>query len=188
MIASYICAPAGNTDPEPTVVSAGQMWRAAHVRESQYFLQIIRCNDLECCSAWRSSLQHLLPDRFLPNPVLMQHLHSGQNVITDVESPIFLPLFINLQLNRVLQENKMGNFIIPPYDLNCPSLEPFLSKRCCSVCGIYHASIKSAMLHNMKECHPRTAPPIPDRLTRRGRKTSSEISRKAPARDDDDSP
>ena len=82
-----MCAPAGNTDPEPAVVSTGQRWRAEHVRESQYFFQIIRCNDLECCSAWSSSLQHLgvLPDRFLPN--LAPVKHSGQNVIIDVQLP-----------------------------------------------------------------------------------------------------
>jgi len=31
------------------------------------------------------------------------------------------------------------------YDLHCPSVEPHLSKRCCSVCGLYHASVKSAL-------------------------------------------
>ena len=41
----------------------------------------------------------------------------------------------------------MGAFVIPPYDLHCPSVQTPLVKRCCSVCGIYHASVKSAVNH-----------------------------------------
>lgn len=52
----------------------------------------------------------------------------------------------------------MVHFILPPFDLHCPSVAPSISKRCCSVCGIYHASIKSATAHT-KECHSKTAPP-----------------------------
>ncbi len=48
----------------------------------------------------------------------------------------------------------MGAFVIPPYDLHCPSVQPQLVKRCCSVCGIYHASVKSALNH--AKVHRRT--------------------------------
>jgi hypothetical protein len=49
----------------------------------------------------------------------------------------------------------MGAFVIPPYDLHCPSVQPQLVKRCCSVCGIYHASVKSAVNHG--KVHRRTS-------------------------------
>lgn len=168
VLASYIRPPAGNTDnTAQTAPSVGQKWRAEHVRESQYCLQVVRCNDPECCSPWRSSLKHLLPGRFLPNPVPAKHIGQG-SVACDADSHNFLPLFVNLQLNSVIQEEKMGDFIVPPYDLHCPSVQPSITKRCCAVCGIYHASIKSAISHT-KECHPRTAaaivsaPPTEDR-------------------------
>jgi adenylyl- and sulfurtransferase ThiI len=41
----------------------------------------------------------------------------------------------------------MGAFIIPPYDLQCPSVQTEQVKRCRSVCGIYHASVKSTVNH-----------------------------------------
>lgn len=106
--------------------------------------------------AWRSPLQHLLPNRFLPNPVPAKHNDQGI-VMSETASPIFLPLLVNLQVNSVIQKDKMKDFIVPPYDLHCPSVEPLITKRCCSVCGIYHASIKSTMIH-VKECHPKRAP------------------------------
>jgi len=119
---------------------------------------IVRCNDLECCSPWRSWLQHLLPGRFLPNPVPLEHNGQGIVVSNVDHAHNFLPLFVNLQLNSNIHQENMADFIIPPYDLYCPPVLPHLCKRCCSVCGIYHASIKSALSHT-KACHPKTAPP-----------------------------
>ena len=110
------------------------------------------CNDVDCCSPWRSSLRHLLPGRFLLNPVPVKH--SGQAIVTsNADVPIFLPLFVNVQLNNVIEQEKIGNFVVPPYDLHCPSVEPHLSKRCCSVCGL----VKSALSHS-RDCHRTTAP------------------------------
>jgi hypothetical protein len=66
-----------------------------------------------------------------------------------------LPLFVNLQLNNHVQKDEMGAFVIPPYELHCPSVQLQLVKRCCSVCGIYHASVKSAVNH--VKVHRRTS-------------------------------
>jgi hypothetical protein len=165
VLASYI-PPAASTETD-TVPAAGQKWRAAHVRESQYCLQVVRCNDLDCCLPWRSSLHHLLPCRFLPNPAPAKH--TGEGIVTsDADAPAFLPLFINLQLNSMIQQEKTRDFIVPPYDLHCPSVEPYLRKRCCSVCGIYHASIKSATSHT-NECHKAAPNMIPPPVEEHGR-------------------
>ena len=40
-------------------------WRAQHVRESQYFTQIVKCHDRDCCTAPRSSFFSLFSARFL---------------------------------------------------------------------------------------------------------------------------
>ena len=37
-----------------------QEWLNSHVRASQYFLQIVKCNDEECCEAPTSSLGTIL--------------------------------------------------------------------------------------------------------------------------------
>ncbi|EFX64643.1 hypothetical protein DAPPUDRAFT_117997 [Daphnia pulex] len=57
---------------------ADQNWFSEHVRISQYFLQIVKCNNLSCCTAPRSSYFSIVPSRFLPDPVpLCQTLESG---------------------------------------------------------------------------------------------------------------
>jgi len=91
--------------------------------------------------------------------------HNGQGIVisnVDHAHYYFLPLFVTLQLNGKIHQKNMADFIIPPYDLYCPSVLPHLSKRCCSVCGIYNASVKSALsawVTRTKACHPKTVPP-----------------------------
>ncbi len=146
----YICPPANDT-----VIEALQEWRAERVRESQYCLQIVRCTYLNCCSPWRSSLHRLLSARFLPNPVAAKHNNEGFVACNTESNDTFLPLFVNLELNNHVQKEEMGAFVIPPYDLHCPFVQPQLVQRCCSVCGIYHASVKSAVNH--AKVHRRTS-------------------------------
>jgi len=58
------------TSKEPPQLDAlTEEWKAIHVRQSQYLMQIIKCDDKACCGVWRSSLRMLLRDRFLPAPV-----------------------------------------------------------------------------------------------------------------------
>ena len=136
VVAGYISPPAPNTD---------------NVRESQYCLQCAMMSIAAHHGEVRCDLRHLLPGRFLLNPVPVKH--SGQAIVTsNADVPIFLPLFVNVQLNNVIEQEKIGNFVVPPYDLHCPSVEPHLSKRCCSVCGLYYASVKSALSHS-RDCH-----------------------------------
>lgn len=150
VIAKYIVP----NSAECASIDTTEKWRADHVRQSQYCLQIVRCNNVACCSPWKSQLKHVLPNRFLPNPIPVAHDHHGINTADD--SSTFLPLFINLQLNGVIQKFDATKFSIvgmPPYDLFCPSIQDQLRRRCCDSCGIYHASIKSAQAH-AKACHP----------------------------------
>jgi hypothetical protein len=144
---------------------ASPEWRAEHVHESQYCLQVVRCTNLNCCSPWRSSLHQLLPGRFLPNPVPAKHNNDGFVACNTESNATFLPLFVNLQLNSHVQKEEMGAFVIPPYDLHCPSVQPQLVKRCCSVCGIYHASVKSALIH--AKVHRGRLALIPDELPKK---------------------
>lgn len=165
VVARYICPPANDTEIESMTAEASQEWRAEHVRESQYCLQVVRCTDLSCCSPWRSSLHQLLPERFLPNPVPAKHNNEGLVECNTESNATFLPLFVNLQLNKHVQKEEVGAFVIPPYDLHCPSVQPQLVKRCCSVCGIYHASVKSAVNHG--QMHRRTSVVIPPELEKK---------------------
>jgi hypothetical protein len=40
-------------------------------------------------------------------------------------------------------------FKLLPYDYACPSQQTILTRRCCSECGLYHASLKSLKQHNL---------------------------------------
>lgn len=66
--------------PEDSVLEAPQIvsadWKAKHVRESHYFLQIVKCPDRKCCSAVRSSyfniLKQFIPARLMK--IIISHL------------------------------------------------------------------------------------------------------------------
>jgi len=72
-------------------------WLVDHVRQSQYLLQIVKCCNPVCCDPFRSNLLSVLPTRFLPPPVRVQHEQNGQLALTNVGGR-FLPLYPRLVL------------------------------------------------------------------------------------------
>ncbi|CAF4447621.1 unnamed protein product [Rotaria sp. Silwood2] len=54
-----------------------EYWCAIHVLQTQYTLQIIRCNSVECCGQWRSNYVRVFPHRFLPAPVPFERTAYG---------------------------------------------------------------------------------------------------------------
>ena len=48
-----------------------------HVLQTQYTLQIVRCNSIECCGQWRSNYIEVFPHRFLPSPVPFERTPYG---------------------------------------------------------------------------------------------------------------
>jgi hypothetical protein len=78
IVAKYIDPLTSELNDELHLNVADQNWFSEHVRTSQYFLQIVKCNNLSCCTAPRSSYFAIVPSRFLPGPVpLCQTLESG---------------------------------------------------------------------------------------------------------------
>ena len=57
-----------------------QLWVSQHCRISQYFLQIVKCNDSDCCGEMRSVWKDVFPKRFLPASVKMRHTQAGPQV------------------------------------------------------------------------------------------------------------
>jgi hypothetical protein len=122
-------------------------WDGKHVRESQYFLQIVKCDDETCCGVRRSSLFHLIPTGFLPPPI---SLYQGENGLEPSDTKHnFASLFLNLALSkRILPTAAAKKFAKGlPYDYLCPSLQNALPKRICTNCGLYFATIKSMKYH-----------------------------------------
>ena len=68
IVAEYIDPELSELKPE-TLQSKDPIWFAAHVRTSQYFTQIVKCNNTSCCSKPRSSYLTFMPERFLAPPI-----------------------------------------------------------------------------------------------------------------------
>ncbi|XP_074114602.1 uncharacterized protein LOC141537487 [Cotesia typhae] len=125
-----------------------------HVRESQYLLQVGKCDDRQCCSPLRSSLHLVLHDLFL-SPTYPITQINGHPMIPNLENhdgKLFAPFLIR----QCLPIQPVQAFMSMPYDLYCPSLRDDIDKRCCSTCGIYFASITKVAEHQRAADHTRT--------------------------------
>lgn len=166
-------------DPEESLpeisekdLTIDQKWFASHVRSSQYFLQITKCDDRECCKTPRSNIFDLLPHGFFPPPIKLgqtfKHgLHPAQ--LNDAKAkftPLLTRLALKIQPNAPgflqvlfrgiffckISENEtiLSHILIlqVPYDFYCPSIHPHLSERTCSQCGMYFPSKKAMEVHS----------------------------------------
>ncbi|CAF3108249.1 unnamed protein product [Rotaria sp. Silwood2] len=69
--------PAREKTGEQPKYDIDEYWCATHVLQTQYTLQIIRCNSIECCGPWRSNYAEIFPHRFLPSPVPFERTPYG---------------------------------------------------------------------------------------------------------------
>ena len=138
MVAEYIVSEDDTTEDDfGELINKDEEWRCRHVRESQYLLQIRKCDDVNCCSAKRSSLFRVLPDGFLPPPVPIKQTkhglsYSDQVVLSslvngeqNIISSQYLSLFQNLAMGKaMLPAIAFENFPQEiPYDFSCPSMK-----------------------------------------------------------------
>ena len=134
-------------------------WKSKHVRESQYFLQIIKCTDAECCTKFRSSYLLLMNNsRFLPPPLpLNQSKDKGLSVFMGKDSLASYPsIFVLKSLHKDILPRSAAKFKEVPYDFACPSVQDKLTSRVCKACGLYHASVRSLKEHT-KACKKSSA-------------------------------
>ena len=100
-------------------------WKACHVRQSQYFLQIVKCTDPRCCSNFQSSYLKVAPKRFLPPPLPVVHTRNGIEWAKDDKDATYLSLYQNISLQNALMSaqatKKFPKGI--PYDYSCPSVD-----------------------------------------------------------------
>ncbi|CAF1599177.1 unnamed protein product [Rotaria sp. Silwood1] len=134
-----------------------EYWCATHVLQTQYTIQIIRCNNSSCCTPWRSNYIRVFPHRFLPPPVPFNRSSSGVKM-SDIESssaklniisPFYGNLFQRIQFHGIVI-NRTHNDLLP-FDACCPSLQIKLSSRICSICKQYIPS--SIRLRNHYKIH-----------------------------------
>ncbi len=154
IVAEYIDPLTSGLNDELHLNVADQNWFSEHVRTSQYFLQIVKCNNLSCCTAPRSSYFSIVPSQFFPGPVpLYQTLESGLRATerSNFEKHSFPSLFLSLNLSRELLTRSTRRFKSLPYDLYNPSVQSQLTERICKHCSLYFAS--KVMLNTHMRIH-----------------------------------
>ena len=62
------------------IVNQDQNWFDVQVRTSQYFTQIVKCQDESCFSKPKSSYFSIVPGRFLPPPLSISQTSEGLKI------------------------------------------------------------------------------------------------------------
>ncbi|CAF0966810.1 unnamed protein product [Rotaria sp. Silwood1] len=149
-----------------------EYWCAMHVLQTQYTLQIIRCNSVECCGPWRSNYVRVFPHRFLPAPVPFERTPYGVRMAEkDYQKGQFYgSLFQRIQFHGIVIQHTQNEML--PFDYCCSSVKKELKKRTCKVCNQYipsayrmknhykiHAQHQEDFDHNEDDTLPPPPPP-----------------------------
>ena len=131
----------------PTAGYQTEEWKSMHVRSSQYLLQVVKCNDESCCKPFRSNINAILRNRFLPAPVMYTKKESG--VFAATEDELESAHFGSLSERILLDHIRPKDFKILPYDFYCPSVRPKILTRVCKKCGLYFCTVTALKLHKL---------------------------------------
>ena len=116
-------------------------WAARHVQQSGYAIEIVKCQDRNCCEPFKTSWMSFFPERFVPFPACHKYDKSGLKAVEPKDyfqnkrSYKFTPLHQRL-LVKVKPQVSI-NYAIVPFDIYCPSLDGKLEKGICKKCGAY---------------------------------------------------
>lgn len=149
-VSKYILPETSELDDEALLTKDEKLF-SDHVKTSQYFLQILKCNNLECCMKPRSSYFSVILVHFLPPPIPLEQSSGGLKAPdrANDETHIFPLLFVSKTIkwdDTTLPESTCS-FKVLPYDLYCPSVQSSLLDRTCKVCHIYFSSILMLKAH-----------------------------------------
>lgn len=121
-----------STSTTPSAPTAKWCWK--HVQQSQYFLQVVKCNDITCCGHRRTNYNEVVPNRFIPAPVPFVNYEGGiAAAAIGSGSGAYGSLFQRLALSGLEPRHSFNSM---PFDLYCPSVAGKIHKRICS-CGKY---------------------------------------------------
>ena len=132
------------------VRTKSEEWKVCHVRQSQYFLQIVKCTDPKCCSSFQSSYLKVVPKRFLPPPLPVVHMRNRIEWKKDDKDATYLSLHQNISFQNALMSSQATKKFPKgiPYDYSCPSMDQdMIKRRMCSHCGLYFWFLKAKSLH-----------------------------------------
>jgi hypothetical protein len=129
-----------------------QEWLATHVRASQYFLQIVKCDNEECCALPTSSLKTVLREGFFPAPLMVTNTRGLKVTVIEENASNFLSLFQRLAMN--VSHPQWSKKSCVPYDICCPTIKDAIEKRTCNICDLYLPSQVMVLAHKVA-MHPR---------------------------------
>ena len=152
VVATYV------EDKEMEPSSPSEIWMSLHVLSSQYFLQIVKCDNINCCGPTRSCWKKVIPKRFLPPPAIIRKDVDGPSVPNpaDVKSTDhFAGSWQRLAMASMFPvDGACDNF--------CPSLQKELPKRMCKHCKHFFTSAAAVQQHTRGEgCPSLVGVPIP---------------------------
>lgn len=129
--------PAREKTGEQQKYDIDEYWCAMHVLQTQYTLQIIRCNSVDCCGPWRSNYIEVFPHRFLPSPVPFERTPSGIRMAEKdhQRGQFYGSLFQRIQFHGVVIQHTQNEML--PFDYCCSSVKKELRKRTCRICNQY---------------------------------------------------
>lgn len=166
-VAEYI---SDEPQDQDDLIETSEEWKATHVRHSQYFLQIVKCNEIDCCLPFRSGLLTILKDRFLPPPIPVTQTTTGLKWVRNDEGGAkYLSLTQNLAMREVLKPVSTKGKVIP-YDYSNPAVDrATIDKRTCKHCSLYFGAI------NVKDSHEKTcsSKPTSRKNTNKAKATTS---------------
>ncbi|CAF3403573.1 unnamed protein product [Rotaria socialis] len=81
VVASFINQKVGVV--ESNRVKVDELWCSRHVMQTQYTIQIVRCNSTACCGPWCSNYVHIFPIRFLPPPMPFEKSSAGLSIASN---------------------------------------------------------------------------------------------------------
>ena len=115
----------------------------------------MKCKNEACCTPFGSSIRTVLKDRFLPPPIPVVQGEDGIEWAKKDQGATYLRLFQALTLSEsLISKRAMRKFPKGiPFDYSCPSVpQDQVTKRMCTTCGLYLASIKSKSEHAKSCC------------------------------------
>eukprot|EP00122_Pirum_gemmata_P004258 Pgem_evm1s3865 len=139
-------------------------WRAKHVIQSHYMLQIVKCKDTSCCKEIRcNKLFDIIPQGFIPSPICINY--DGKESLRDLRvdgqkanyDDKYMTFFENviLRSSKEYQVQSKLDFQCEtlPFDYQLPSMTlRTLHNRTCETCGYYSTSMVNKAKHKAA-CH-----------------------------------
>ena len=127
---------------------ADENFVARHCLQTTYTLQIVKCNSVNCCGPFRSNYNKRMPNRFLPKPSPLTYSEKGPIIdmkqATESTENAHFPKSLFLAEHLSKTSPNLTDFILPPYDIFCPSAKGKLEGRSISQCG-YNAPTAAAL-------------------------------------------